>query len=447
MVNADDLALEKRPHAFDPVRVNEAAETNILAFGVVHRQVRVVAIEANEGAVFVGQERGAALHVLADVALQRLRLGVRDMRRAKLAIAFDHAEHDGLVGTALRTRRLLVGVLVLLLAADERRIGFNLAFQRRIERIGARRVAQAMQDEPRRLLSDFQVFGERGRGDALGVVRDEPDRHEPLAQRQFRILEDRPDFDRKALAALAALERLAVAEMVDAVAGAIGAKLAVAPADRTQMIDAGLFVREGVHQVKKGVEIEHVCRPLLTTVPQLLGWVKLVYRFLSNRPYDHTKINAERQRANVQSRIRKTLATLRAEVAAEEGDAAKPPRRLSLAYVLRRAGGIDKNTLKQPYHSTLRQEVDNFLRQSSLKPQKKSGLKEEATPVNLEYYAQLLVAAQIVRDEATRKLAAAELEIETLKARLDSLEAELMNLRDHRAKVISIGVSRDQTKG
>lgn len=44
------------------------------------------------------------------------------------------------------------------------------------------------------------------------------------------------------------------------------------------MIDTGLFVREGFHQAEKGVEIEHVPSSLLTTLPQLSGWVKHVYR-------------------------------------------------------------------------------------------------------------------------------------------------------------------------
>ena len=39
------------------------------------------------------------------------------------------------------------------------------------------------------------------------------------------------------------------------IAAAMGAKLAVAPADCAKMINASLFVREGVHQVKKAIEI------------------------------------------------------------------------------------------------------------------------------------------------------------------------------------------------
>lgn len=112
-----------------------------------------------------------------------------------------------------------------------------------------------MQDEPSGLLSDFQVLGERYGGNALGMVRNHPNRHEPLAEGEFRIREDGPDLDRKARFALAAFERLAIREMINLVAAAVGAELAVAPADRAQMINASLFVFEGVHQIKEAVEI------------------------------------------------------------------------------------------------------------------------------------------------------------------------------------------------
>ena len=123
-------------------------------------------------------------------------------------------------------------------------------------------MAKAMQNEPSGLLSDFQVLGERRGGNALRVIGNQPNRHKPLAEREFRVFEDGPDLDRDPGLALATLERLAVAEMINLVAAAVRAKLAVTPPDRTQMVDAGLFVGERFHQAEKGVEIEHGCRPL-----------------------------------------------------------------------------------------------------------------------------------------------------------------------------------------
>jgi hypothetical protein len=112
-----------------------------------------------------------------------------------------------------------------------------------------------MQNKPRGLLRDLQIFGECRAGDALRMIGDHPNRHVPLTQREFGVAEDRADFDRKASATVAALEVLAVGEVIDARAAAVRAELAVAPADRPQMIEASLFIGEGFHEIKEAGEI------------------------------------------------------------------------------------------------------------------------------------------------------------------------------------------------
>src|SRR3990167_3327267 len=116
-------------------------------------------------------------------------------------------------------------------------------------------MAKPVKDEPRALLRDLQILGERRAGDALRMIGDHPNRHVPLAERQFRVAENRTDLDREAGATVAALEVLAVGKMVDARAAAVGAKLAVPPADFPQMIEASLFVGEGVEEIKETGEI------------------------------------------------------------------------------------------------------------------------------------------------------------------------------------------------
>lgn len=56
-----------------------------------------------------------------------------DVFGAKLAVPLDHAEHNSLAGAALRAALAVLGVLILLLAADESRIGLDFALKRRIE--------------------------------------------------------------------------------------------------------------------------------------------------------------------------------------------------------------------------------------------------------------------------------------------------------------------------
>jgi hypothetical protein len=77
--------------------------------------------------------------------------------------------------------------------------------------------------------------------------------------------------------------------------------------------------------------------------------------------------NACVQQQKVKAAIREALTAMRREFAStyqpESGRYAMPShwRRVSEAQVLRRAGGVDKNTLKQPYHSDIRGELRQFV--------------------------------------------------------------------------------------
>ena len=98
---------------------------------------------------------------------------------------------------------------------------------------------------------------------ALGVARHHPDRHEPLAERQLRVLEDRADLDGEPLAAVAALVGALIREVVNLGAAAVGAERAVLPADGPEMVDAYLLVREGFHHLHQAVELLDHGRTLL----------------------------------------------------------------------------------------------------------------------------------------------------------------------------------------
>ena len=137
----------------------------------------------------------------------------------------------------------------------------DLAFKGRVEAVRASGVAKAMQDEPSRLLGDAQVRRQRGRSDALGVVRNHPDRGEPLGQRQLRVLKDRADLDRELTPAgvafvLVRQDASAAHTLGLALFGtaAQGAKHAVAEADRRQVVDSRLLGREGREQLGQGFE-------------------------------------------------------------------------------------------------------------------------------------------------------------------------------------------------
>jgi hypothetical protein len=94
-------------------------------------------------------------------------------------------------------------------------------------------MAKTVKHEPRRFLRDFQILGECHAGDTFRMIRNHPNRHKPLAEREFRVLKDCADFDRKAVAAIAALEGFAVRKVINLVAPAMRAELAITPADRS----------------------------------------------------------------------------------------------------------------------------------------------------------------------------------------------------------------------
>lgn len=132
--------------------------------------------------------------------------------------------------------------------------------------------------------------------------------------------------------------------------------------------------------------------------------------------------NAKRQRDEVTERVEGAMASMQLEIDSLRKKGLKV-KRLSRSAVLALAGKVDKNTLRQPYHAELSKAVDAFVERNTLaKPKSLSDPKSMTDTHDLGHYAQLLGAAQIMRDEARK-------EANELKARVDALEAENRSLR------------------
>jgi hypothetical protein len=109
--------------------------------------------------------------------------------------------------------------------------------------------------------------------------------------------------------------------------------------------------------------------------------------------------------------------------------------RLSVAEVLRRAGNVDKNTLKQPYHARLKEDVDQFVaaQGSKLLAHDLSARRNEANEARsdaelINWYAQVANAAEARADAADRARRDAEgrsLVLEEERAMLATLVEEL----------------------
>jgi hypothetical protein len=156
--------------------------------------------------------------------------------------------------------------------------------------------------------------------------------------------------------------------------------------------------------------------------------------------------NATRQRERVAERVYAAIASMQSEIDAARRKGA-PIKRLSRSAVLKRAGKVDKNTLKQPYHDALMKAVDAFLASNSIVA-KKSNVKSMTETHDLGYYAQLLVAAQIVRDAAQAEARESKARIATLEEENRSLKTELSTVRHLGENVVSFKKAhRETTEG
>lgn len=205
--------------------------------------VAVVTLQANERAMFIGDDRFAGFHVLADHGLNSADAKVWRDASAKFA--------------ALLAACALPSMIVLLLAADEVFIGLDFAVEGAVERLGFDRVAQPVSHEPSGLLCDTDILSQLRAGDAFLMRGNQPDRQHPRAQRDFAILENGAHLDREALAALAALVGALIRKVIDLGRLAVRAERAVFPADRCELVNRGLPVGRPGHQLKDGIELLH----------------------------------------------------------------------------------------------------------------------------------------------------------------------------------------------
>jgi hypothetical protein len=254
VVDAEHLPFEVRPRAFQPVDVAEVV-ADILAETVIDGVVIEATFQPNVARELIAHDVGAGLYVFNDLALNGLGGQIVNLHRPYLAATFKHAEYSRFADAASPGVPPLPFVLIPLFAADESFVDLDLTSERLVERFRLGGLAQPMCHEPRGLLCHSDITGELRAGDALLVTGDQPDCDEPLFQRQLRVLEDRSDLDGEPLPAVAALVSLIVREMVDSGSAAVRAERTIGPADRAEMPDAGLLVRESGGQFLKGIEV------------------------------------------------------------------------------------------------------------------------------------------------------------------------------------------------
>src|SRR4051794_6591141 len=226
--------------------------------------------------MLVCHDAGAKGSVQPDFSLHGCCPGVLDLAREarRHALAFrirpPCSHRPGRRASFCWRACFFVGVLVFLLAAHKGLVCLDLPPERRIERFSLGGMPESVQHEPCGFLRDRDISCELRAGNTLLMRRDQVDRHEPLVQPDLGILEDRANLDRKPLPAVAAFMRPVIGKMVDFDRTAVRAERAVAPADRAEMINAGLLVREGRDHLVQAGELLDRNRPSIagTTYPR-----------------------------------------------------------------------------------------------------------------------------------------------------------------------------------
>jgi hypothetical protein len=176
-------------------------------------------------------------------------LAVRNVFQADVAsLAVNQAHYDFFPASACAVNLFcfLIQMHVASEAADKGFVGFDRAATAHFLKGAAlHREADAVQHEPRGLLTDVQVACDFARANAVLAVADQPDSGQPLRQGQRRILEYRANLHAKLTPLMfpAALPATLIRKVVNLIRSASRtAHDAVRPAARNHVSDATIFV-------------------------------------------------------------------------------------------------------------------------------------------------------------------------------------------------------------
>lgn len=197
-VGALQSALQKRPEVFESVGMHLPVN---VAFRVVNHIVSVVTDKPFVGLQSVSEKRGHGGNVLSDFPLNHVLTSIRNDLCADFSATLKHTHDDSLVVRAAlhNPATMHVRVHVASLAADESFVHFHFrpATAEFHKGLGLHRQSDAMEHEPRRLLSDAESAMQFVGTDAVLAVGNHPNSDKPLVERKRRIFKDSPDLCRE----------------------------------------------------------------------------------------------------------------------------------------------------------------------------------------------------------------------------------------------------------
>src|SRR6185503_15579718 len=178
-------ALHHSPHALYAVRVDRAApeDTRAMVDGAMLEQEPVKAAIAS---VLIGVDRGANFDVIEDRLLNGAKLVALNRERFCVAAPLAHPKNGDFPNGAPALFQLLIVVLVDFLSAYESFVYLNRAAKH--FKIAATRLAQSVQEKPRRLLCDSDFFCKLHRRKPLASGHKQIHCIEPFVEWDFRAL-------------------------------------------------------------------------------------------------------------------------------------------------------------------------------------------------------------------------------------------------------------------
>src|SRR5580704_1535712 len=258
-ISSSQGSLEERPEVFDSLSVYLPFD---IGLGMVHNVMHEPIADFGVSVPLIGVDRGTTLDRGQNFLLQGFTLDVGNHLGANLAnVAVQHSHHNGL---ALRSGNHVVTstlgfVHVLERSANKRFVHFDRA-RFSSAQLGEGAIpqgeAQTVQDEPCRLLSNADSFGNLVGRNTVLAVNQHPQGSEPFVQRDGRVLEDRSHFDGELATALLALPSLLGCEVVMVLADALRAGgNPIRPSKVGYCVDTDVFVREMPDSLLKGLDL------------------------------------------------------------------------------------------------------------------------------------------------------------------------------------------------
>lgn len=246
---AVNAPLENGPNGFDAVSGGNSPR--VFASGMIDGfMLEKQPVKIREHNPVIGIELRPKFNVVVNLSCDGLHSALIHRGKDGASVTFTHSKHSSFADSTATSFQLFVLMLVPFLAADETLIKFHDALQFRELRATAS-LAYPMENEPRALLRDADLFRQLQRTDALTGCYEQVHGVQPLVKRDMGTLEDGSRSDGEVnLTGIAAIETALSGS--DSLAGlASRTDSAIGPEPRFQIEPCRLRIGEHLEQLER----------------------------------------------------------------------------------------------------------------------------------------------------------------------------------------------------